>query len=166
MIFSGMNSCKGFVHDEGAAMMGGVSGNAGLFGNAIDLAKIMQMYLQKGYYGGKRYLSENVLNEFTKRQFPENENRRGLGFDKSYIDNYKNDLVDAYPAVSTSENSFGHSGYTGTFAWADPDNELLFIFLSNRVHPTRNNSKIYDLNIRTAMHQEIYNCFNSVHINH
>ena len=157
---------QGFVHDEGAAMMGGVSGNAGLFGNAIDLAKIMQMYLQKGYYGGKRYLSENVLNEFTKRQFPENENRRGLGFDKSYIDNYKNDLVDAYPAVSTSENSFGHSGYTGTFAWADPDNELLFIFLSNRVHPTRNNSKIYDLNIRTAMHQEIYNCFNSVHINH
>ncbi len=157
---------QGFVHDEGAAMMGGISGNAGLFGTAIDLAKIMQMYLQKGYYGGKRYLSEKVVNEFTKRQFPENENRRGLGFDKSYIDNYKNELVDAYPAVSTSENSFGHSGYTGTFAWADPDNELLFIFLSNRVHPTRNNSKIYDLNIRTAMHQEIYNCFNSAHINH
>ena len=106
---------QGFVHDEGAAMMGGVSGNAGLFGTAIDLAKIMQMYLQKGYYGGKRYLSEKVVNEYTKRQFPDNENRRGLGFDKSYIDNNKNELVDAYPAVSSSENSFGHSGYTGHF---------------------------------------------------
>ncbi len=154
--FFRMATIHGFVHDEGAAMMGGVSGNAGLFGSANDLAKIFQMYLQKGYFGGRRYISEATMNEFTRIQFPENKNRRGLGFDKPFIDNYKNKLEDAYPAVSTSKNSFGHSGFTGTFAWADPDNGLLFIFMSNRVHPTRNNSKLYDFNIRTAMHQAIY----------
>ncbi len=149
---------RGFVHDEGAAMMGGVSGNAGLFGTTNDLAKIFQMYLQKGFYGGKRFISEKTVNEFIRRQYPKNDNRRGLGFDKPYIDNFKNKLDDAYPAVDASENSFGHSGYTGTFAWADPDNGLVFIFMSNRVHPTRNNVKLYRLNIRTAMHQAIYDC--------
>ena len=147
---------RGFVHDEGAAMMGGVSGNAGLFGSAKDLAKIFQMYLQKGYYGGKRYISEETIEEFTRIQFPENENRRGLGFDKPFIDNEKNKLRDAYPAIDASKNSFGHSGFTGTFVWADPDNDLLFIFLSNRVYPTRENGKLYNLNIRTTMHQKIY----------
>ncbi len=147
---------QGYVHDEGAAMMGGVSGNAGLFGTITDLAKIMQMYLQGGYYGGKRYLSEKTINEFTRLQFPENKNRRGLGFDKPYIDNHKNELEDSYPATDASVKSFGHSGYTGTFTWADPENNLLFIFFSNRVYPTRENSKIYGLNIRTAMHQSIY----------
>ncbi len=149
---------QGFVHDEGAAMMGGISGNAGLFGTTNDLAKLFQMYLQKGFYGGNRYISEKTMNEFIEIQYPKNENRRGLGFDKPLIDNYKNKLKDAYPAVSSSKNSFGHSGFTGTFAWADPDNGLLFIFMSNRVYPTRNNSKLYDLNIRTAMHQAIYDC--------
>jgi CubicO group peptidase (beta-lactamase class C family) len=149
---------RGFVHDEGAAMMGGVSGNAGLFGTANDLAKIFQMYIQKGYYGGKRYISEETMNEFTRIQYPDDDNRRGLGFDKPYIDNFENDLDDAYPAVDASENSFGHSGYTGTFAWADPDNGLLFIFMSNRVYPTRNNTKLFRLNIRPAMHQAIYDC--------
>ena len=149
---------RGFVHDEGAAMMGGVSGNAGLFGTANDLAKLMQMYMQKGQYGGVRYIPEKTINEFTRRQFPENDNRRGLGFDKPFIDNNRKKLSEAYPAVDASEDSFGHSGYTGTFAWADPDNNLLFIFFSNRVHPTRENSKIYDLNIRPAMHQAIYDC--------
>lgn len=148
---------RGFVHDEGAAMMGGVSGNAGLFGTTNDLAKLFQMYLQKGYFGGRRYINEQTVNEFTKIQFPENKNRRGLGFDKPLIDNYKNNLKDSYPAFSTSKNSFGHSGYTGTFAWADPDNGLLFIFMSNRVYPTRENQKLYQYNIRTAMHQAIYN---------
>ena len=149
---------RGFVHDEGAAMMGGVSGNAGIFGATNDLAKIFQMYIQKGYYGGKRYISNETMNEFTRIQYPENDNRRGLGFDKPYIDNSENDLDEAYPAVDASENSFGHSGYTGTFAWADPDNGLLFIFMSNRVYPTRNNSKLFQLNIRPAMHQAIYDC--------
>ncbi len=147
---------QGFVHDEGAAMMGGISGNAGLFGSANDLAKLFQMYLQKGYFGGRRYISEKTINEFTKIQFPEDDNRRGLGFDKPLIDNYKNKLKDAYPAVDASKNSFGHSGFTGTFAWADPDNGLLYIFMSNRVNPTRNNTRLYDLNIRTALHQAIY----------
>jgi len=147
---------RGFVHDEGAAMMGGISGNAGLFGTAGDLAKIFQMYLQKGYFGGRRYISEKTMNEFIRIQYPQNENRRGLGFDKPLIDNEKNELVDAYPAVSASKNSFGHSGFTGTFAWADPDNGLLYIFMSNRVHPTRDNQKLYQLNIRTAIHQAIY----------
>ena len=149
---------RGFVHDEGAAMMGGVSGNAGLFGTTNDLAKLFQMYLQKGYFGGRRYISEKTMNEFTRIQFPDNKNRRGLGFDKPLIDNDKNRLRDAYPAVSSSKNSFGHGGYTGTFAWADPDEGLLFIFMSNRVFPTRENSKLYQLNIRTAMHQAIYDC--------
>lgn len=147
---------QGFVHDEGAAMMGGVSGNAGLFGTATDLAKIMEMYLQYGWYGGTRFLDSTSIREFTRIQYPENENRRGLGFDKPYIDNYKNKLKDAYPAVDASPESFGHSGYTGTFAWADPKNKLLFVFFSNHVYPTRNNSKIFDLNIRPAMHQAIY----------
>ena len=149
---------RGFVHDEGAAMMGGISGNAGLFGTTNDLAKLFQMYLQKGYFGGRRYISEKTINEFTRIHYPDNENRRGLGFDKPLIDNNKNELRDAYPAVSSSKNSFGHSGFTGTFAWADPDEELLFIFMSNRVLTTRENKKLYELNIRTAMHQAIYDC--------
>lgn len=147
----------GFVHDEGAAMMAGVSGNAGLFGSTIDLAKMFQMYLQKGYYGGRRYISEATVNEFTRIQYPLNENRRGLGFDKPLIDNEENEIVDAYPAVSASKSSFGHSGFTGTFAWADPEYNLLFIFMSNRVYPTRENQRLYQLNIRTDMHQAIYN---------
>lgn len=148
----------GFVHDEGAAMMGGISGNAGLFGTTGDLAKIFQMYLQKGYFAGKRYISEKTINEFTKIQFPENKNRRGLGFDKPFIDNDKNLLKDAYPATSSSKNSFGHTGFTGTSVWADPENGLLFVFMSNRVYPTRENETLSTLNIRTAMHQSIYDC--------
>lgn len=158
--FFRMEKLRGFVHDEGAAMMGGVSGNAGLFGTTNDLAKIFQMYLQKGYYGGRRYISEKTINEFTRIQYPDNKNRRGLGFDKPVIDNDKNSLEDAYPAFSCSKNSFGHSGYTGTFAWADPDSGILFIFMSNRVHPTRENGKLYEFNIRTAMHQAIYDSIN------
>jgi len=149
---------RGFVHDEGAAMLGGISGNAGLFCSTNDLAKVFQMYLQKGYFGGKRFFSEETINEFTRRQFPNSKNRRALGFDKPLIDNHKNKLKDAYPAVSASKNSFGHTGYTGTMAWADPDNGTLFIFMSNRVHPTRENLSLFDLNIRTAMHQSIYDC--------
>ena len=147
---------RGFVHDEGAAMMGGVSGNAGLFGTGNDLAKIMQMYLQYGYYGGHQFIDSATIKEFTAIQYPKNDNRRGLGFDKPYIQNYRNTLKNAYPAVSASQSSFGHSGYTGTFAWADPAHQLLFIFLSNRVYPTRNNSLIYTLNVRPAIDQVIY----------
>lgn len=149
---------RGFVHDEGAAMLGGVSGNAGLFGTTLDMAKIFQMYLQKGYYGGKRFISEKTIEEFTRVQFPNSFNRRAMGFDKPFPNNHENRLKDAFPAVSAGINSFGHTGYTGTFAWADPDCGLLFIMMSNRVHPTRENIKLNSLNIRVAMHQSVYDC--------
>ena len=147
---------RGYVHDEGASMLGGVSGNAGIFCDANDLAKLMQMYLQFGHYGGVSYLDSTSMAEFTRIQYPKNENRRGLGFDKPYIDNYKNTLENAFPAVSASPESFGHTGFTGTFVWMDPKYNILFIFLSNRVYPTRNNNKLSQLNIRPAMHQVIY----------
>jgi CubicO group peptidase (beta-lactamase class C family) len=149
---------RGFVHDENAAMLGGVSGHAGLFGTVGDLAKLFQMYLQKGLYGGKRYISEETVNEFIHVQFPENNNRRGLGFDKPYLNNTGNSLNNTYPAINASKNSFGHSGFTGTFAWADPDYGLVYVFMSNRVYPTRENTKISDLNIRSAMLQAVYDC--------
>lgn len=147
---------KGWVHDENAALLGGVSGNAGLFGSASDLAKIMQMYMQKGLYDGKRYLKATTLNEFTKIQYPENENRRGLGFDKPLIGNDTLALKEAYPAPEVSSESFGHAGFTGTFVWADPKNELVFIFMSNRVYPTRKNRNLYLLNIRPSLQRLFY----------
>ncbi len=142
----------GKVHDEGAVMMGGVSANAGLFANANDLAKLMQMYLDKGEYGGQRYISEATLEEFTRYQFPENDNRRGLGFDKPYFER----SPDSNAAPSTSDASFGHSGFTGTFTWADPEHDLVYVFLSNRVHPTRENTRLYQLNTRTNIQQVLY----------
>lgn len=150
---------RGFVHDESAAMMGGVSGNAGLFGTTLDLAKMFQMYLQKGYYGGKRYISEKTFNEFNRVQFPENDNRRGLGFDKPSLGNDTLTIDKSYPAVSAGKNSFGHSGYTGTFVWADPDTGVLFVYMTNRVHPTRNNNKLSDLRLRVLLQQAIYDSF-------
>ena len=146
----------GYVDDEGCAMMGGISGNAGLFATANDLAKLMQMYLQMGEYGGKRYISEKTMKEFTKIQFPDNNNRRGLGFDKPLFGNDTLSIEKCYPAYSVSAESFGHSGFTGTFTWMDPNNNLLYIFLSNRVHPTRKSRQIYEKNIRTAIHQGVY----------
>ena len=147
---------KGWVHDENAALLGGISGNAGLFATANDMAKLMQIYVQYGTYGGKRYLSEATVAEFTKVQYPDNNNRRGLGFDKPLLNNSELDLSDAYPAPEASPESFGHAGFTGTFVWADPKNQLVFIFLSNRVYPTRKNRKLYELNIRSALHQVFY----------
>lgn len=147
---------KGWVHDENAALLGGVSGNAGLFGTAKDLAILMQMYMQKGEYAGKRYLKEETLNEFIKVQYPENHNRRGLGFDKPLLGNDTLSLNESYPAPEVSPESFGHSGFTGTFVWADPAHEMVFIFLSNRVYPYRSHSNIYNLNIRPALQQVFY----------
>jgi beta-glucosidase-like glycosyl hydrolase/CubicO group peptidase (beta-lactamase class C family) len=147
----------GFVHDESAALLGGISGNAGLFGSANDLAKIFQMYLQKGYFGGHQYITEETVNHFITPRFPENDNRRALGFDKPFLNN-KSSGNNGYPAREVSSNSFGHSGFTGTFVWVDPNNGVLYVFLSNRVYPTRENQKIFDLNIRSNMLQEIYNC--------
>ena len=148
-----MKQLHGVVHDEGAAMMQGISGNAGLFSTADDLAKIWQMLLNGGTYGGQRYLSKQTIAKFTSCQYCEQGNRRGLGFDKPLI-NY--DPVKSSVSPLASHRSFGHSGYTGTFVWADPENNFLFIFLSNRVYPTRNNRKIYQLNIRPDIHDVFY----------
>ncbi len=147
---------KGWVHDENAALLGGVSGNAGLFATANDLAKLQQMYVQFGSYGGKEYIKKEVFKEFTKIQYPTNKNRRGLGFDKPKIGNDTLSLNKAYPAPEVSATSFGHAGFTGTFVWADPENQLVFIFLSNRVYPTRKNRNLYTLNIRPSLQQVFY----------
>ena len=146
----------GLVHDEGAAMMGGISGNAGLFGNALDLAKLMQFYLNGGIYDGVRILKESTIQEFIRCQYCEEGNRRGLGFDKPLVEYHPQN---SSTAKSASPDTFGHSGYTGTLTWVDPDEELIFIFLSNRVYPTRDNPKIYRLNIRPRIHQAIYDSF-------
>ncbi len=151
--FFRMQTLHGVVHDEGAAMMLGVSGNAGLFANTLDLAKVYQMLLNGGEYGGKRYLKASTVEEFTKCQFCETGNKRGMGFDKPLIE-YDADRSSV--AEAASSESFGHSGYTGTFVWADPENDLLFVFLSNRVHPTRNNRKIYTLSVRPRIHTLVY----------
>ena len=142
---------QGFVHDMGAAMMGGVSGHAGLFANSNDLAKMMQMYLQKGYYGGKRYFETKTIDKFNHRYYENDSIRRGLGFDKPDF-NPKISAASKY----ASANSFGHSGFTGTYTWVDPDNGILYVFLSNRVFPTMNNNKLGDQNIRTDIHNLIY----------
>lgn len=147
---------KGFVHDENAALLGGVSGNAGLFATAKDLAIYMQMLLQKGSYNGKQYFKPSTVSEFTRIQYPENDNRRGLGFDKPLIGNDTLSIKAAYPAPQVSAESFGHSGFTGTFVWADPEHELVFIFLSNRVFPSRTHRNIYNLNIRPKLQRVFY----------
>lgn len=146
----------GTVHDESSATLGGISGNAGLFATANDLAKLYQMYLQMGSYGGRQYLKESTMREFTRVQFPQNKNRRGLGFDKPGLNNAELSEKAAYPIKAASPESFGHSGYTGTFVWIDPKYGLVYIFLSNRVFPTRENSKISEMNIRTEIQRVIY----------
>lgn len=143
----------GTVHDENASMLNGVSGHAGLFANANDLAKLMQMYLDMGEYGGERYIREETLREFSRTQFPENDNRRALGFDKPNLE-YRG--VNNNTAQGAGPESFGHTGFTGTFAWMDPATGLLYIFLSNRVTPTRENTRLYQLNTRTGIQQVMY----------
>lgn len=147
---------QNWVHDENAALLGGVSGNAGLFATAEDLAIFMQMYMQYGTYNGKRYFSETTVKEFTKVQYAENDNRRGLGFDKPLLNNALMPLEEAYPAPEVSPESFGHAGFTGTLVWADPENQLVFIFLSNRVYPTREHNNLSKLHIRQALQQVFY----------
>jgi len=146
----------GTVHDESSAVLGGISGNAGLFASGNDLAKLYQMYLQMGNYGGREYLKESTLKEFSRVQFPQNKNRRGLGFDKPSLNNSELSEKEAYPIKAASPESFGHSGYTGTFVWIDPKYQLVYIFLSNRVFPTRDNNKISDMNVRTEIQRIIY----------
>lgn len=142
----------GDVHDPGAAMLGGMSGHAGLFSNANDLAIIMQMLLQDGSYAGEQYFSSAMIKEFTSYQFPLNENRRGLAFDKPLLEYDKEGAT----CISATPSSYGHSGFTGTYVWTDPAYGFIYIFLSNRIHPDASNPKIMELNIRTNIHEAFY----------
>jgi beta-N-acetylhexosaminidase len=147
---------QGTVHDEGAAMLGGISGHAGLFATANDLMKLMELYRRLGEYGGEQILGKDVMDDYTRIQFPENNNRRGLGFDKPLLKNSELTQKEAYPTKGASPESFGHSGYTGTFVWVDPVYEISYIFLCNRVYPTRNNNLLSTMNIRSEILQVIY----------
>ena len=146
----------GYVHDMGAAMQGGIGGHAGLFSNANDLAKLMQMYLENGEYAGERYLSEEVVKEFTKCQFPDNDNRRGAGFDKAALPKEEGGPA----SENASQKGFGHSGFTGTLVWADPETQIVYVFLSNRIHPDATNKKLLDMDVRTNIMEVIFNSVN------
>ncbi len=141
---------QGYVHDELAAFSGGVQGNAGVFGTATDVAKLCQMWLNDGTYGGKRILSEETTNLFTDSKSPTS--HRGLGFDKPYLDDPKySSTVDRASAAT-----YGHTGYTGTVFWVDPEHDLIFVFLNNRVDPTRNNAVWSKLGVRGALMNAVY----------
>ncbi len=142
------NLIWGTVHDQGAAMMGGVGGHAGLFSNANDLAILLQMNLQNGHYGGHKYFKTNVVPEFSRKQRAES--RRGLGWDKPEPTG-NGPTSDLAPM-----SSFGHTGFTGTCAWVDPENKLIYVFLSNRVYPDAGNNKLVKYNIRTRIHDVVY----------
>ena len=137
----------GTVHDENAAMLGGVSGHAGLFGNANDLAKLVQLYLWQGRYGGQQLIKAATVAEYTRCQFCP-DNRRGLGFDKP---DAKNPALNS--ARNASPRSYGHTGFTGTYFWVEPDKDLFVILLTNRVNPTRRNNKLGELSVRSALLQ-------------
>ncbi len=143
---------QGYVHDPGAAMLGGVSGHAGLFSNANDLAKFMQMLLNEGKYGGDQYLNGKQIKYYTSCVACENGNRRGMGFDKPENDTTKNGPT----CKGLSSESYGHTGFTGTMVWADPSTGLLYIFLSNRVYPDAVVNKLAEMDVRTNIQQAIY----------
>ena len=142
----------GDVHDEGASMFGGVSGHAGLFSNAYDLSMLYQMLMQGGLWNGERYLQKQTIEKFTTYGSPNS--RRALGFDKPEKDNATR--KDPYPSKEVSLQTFGHTGFTGTCVWVDPEKKLVYIFLSNRVNPTRNNSLLSQLLVRGKVQDAIY----------
>jgi CubicO group peptidase (beta-lactamase class C family) len=149
---------KGHVHDPNAALYGGVAGNAGLFSNAFDLGVLFQMLLQKGNYGGINYFKPETVELFTRHQ---PDSHRGLGFDKPTAKS--GNVV----APDAPYSSYGHTGFTGICAWADPENELVFVFTSNRVHPSPNNKKLIEHGIRKRIHQVIYQqlIYNGTYLN-
>lgn len=143
---------QGHVHDQGASMLGGVSGHAGLFASANDVAKIMQMYLNKGEYGGVRYINSETVDLFTRYQFDSTYNRRGLAWDKPV----PGDTTKGLGSGNASNLAYGHSGYTGTMVWADPYYDMIYVFNSNRVCPDAENWKILKLNVRTNIEEILY----------
>lgn len=142
----------GYVHDPRAAMVGGVSGHAGLFGDAIDVAKVLQMMLNQGEYGGERFITPETIRMFTEKPLSTG-NRRGLGFDKPEPDKSKPQPTCDGPSLS----SYGHTGFTGNMIWVDPAYDLIYIFLSNRVYPDAENTKLAEMNVRTNVQQAVYN---------
>ncbi len=141
---------QGYVHDQGAAMLGGVSGHAGLFSNSNDVAKIMQMYLWEGFYGGKRYFKPETMELFNTCYYCDKNVRRGIGFDKPQLG------TSGPTCGCVSMTSFGHSGFTGTFAWADPEQEIVYVFLSNRTFPDAENRKLIQSDLRSKIQEAIY----------
>jgi CubicO group peptidase (beta-lactamase class C family) len=146
-----MQLLNGYVHDMGAAMLGGVSGHAGLFTNAQELAAIFQMLLNEGVYGGERFFQSKTIKLFTQRV--PGASRRGIGFDLKQLDpRERNNMTEL-----ASSSTFGHLGFTGIAAWADPEEELLYIFLSNRTYPKMSNRKLIKNKYRKRIHEAIYN---------
>lgn len=145
-----MCTIQGYVHDMGAGMMGGVSGHAGLFGSASDLAALFQMLLQGGNYGGRQYLAPETIAEFTTR-YP-GDLRRGLGFDMKQLESNRSLNVSSRASAKT----FGHLGFTGTAVWADPETDLVYVFLSNRTFPNMENNKLSQMDTRIHMQSAAY----------
>jgi CubicO group peptidase (beta-lactamase class C family) len=143
---------QGDVHDPAAAMLGGVSGNAGYFSDAFDLAVLMQMLLNGGSYGGEKLLKPETIRNFTSKAYPLGKNRRGLLFDKPETEPGKPSPC----CSSASPLTFGHQGFTGTCVWVDPRYDLVYVFLSNRVHPSSGNELLGKLNVRTSIQQTLY----------
>jgi beta-glucosidase-like glycosyl hydrolase/CubicO group peptidase (beta-lactamase class C family) len=141
------------VHDEGSAMFGGIAGHAGLFSNVESIAGILQMFLNGGSFDGKQYLKPETLKLFTA--YNSSISRRGIGFDKPEKDNYTTTEPHPYPSRFASPLTFGHTGYTGTCIWVDPKYDLIYVFLSNRVNPTRS-TNLYKYNIRGAIEDAVY----------
>jgi beta-glucosidase-like glycosyl hydrolase/CubicO group peptidase (beta-lactamase class C family) len=145
---------QGYVHDPGAAMFGGVSGHAGLFSNAYETAVLMSVVMNGGKLNGKRFFSDSTVTLFTSYQ--SEISRRGLGFDKPEKDN--NNRKSPYPALAVSQSTFGHTGFTGTCTWADPEKGIVFVLLANRVHPTASNT-FGDLNVRGKVMEEVFTAY-------
>lgn len=144
---------RGDVHDQGAAMLGGISGHAGLFSTASETAFLMQLFMEGGTFNENQYLKSETIKHFATARYKEDDNRRGIGFDMPPVDP---DYKYRTPGKSASDESFGHTGFTGTFAWADPEHELVVVFLSNRVYPDSANPLLMRLNIRTNIHELFY----------
>lgn len=145
-----MQLIRGYVHDQGAAMLGGVAGHAGLFSNAMDLAAIMQMLMDGGVYNGKRYFKSETVALFTG--YRSSISRRGYGFDKP-----EKEAGKGGPAADIcSKSTFGHQGFTGTCAWADPSTGIVFVMLANRVYPSAENNLFARMNVRTDAQHYVY----------
>jgi CubicO group peptidase (beta-lactamase class C family) len=143
---------QGTVHDETAAIMGGISANAGLFSNAKDLSVILKMILNKGIHNNKQMINSETIELFTKNHIHNDSlNNRGLGFDKVRIVSENK----VYPNEKLSNKSFGHTGFTGTMFWVDPEKDLILVFLTNRVYPNRDEGNFYEIDVRNKLFEII-----------